>query len=59
LGRDAGRKTPGFVIHEDSTMRFHSWVCVLAVEELKKKILDKVTTLCIQYTQEEISCIRI
>jgi len=32
---------PGFVIHEDGTIRFHNRVCVLAMEELKKKILDK------------------
>ena len=34
-------KEPGFVIHEDGTIRLHNQVCVLAVEELKKKILDE------------------
>jgi len=34
-------KALGFVIHEDGTIRFLNWVCVLAVEALKKKILDK------------------
>jgi len=34
-------KAPGFVIHEDDTIRFHNWVCGLAVEELKKKIFDE------------------
>ena len=33
-------KAPGFVIHEDGTIRFHNRVCVPAVEALKKKILD-------------------
>ena len=37
------RKAPGFVIREDGNIRFHNLVCVPAVEELKKKILDKVT----------------
>ena len=31
----------GFVIHEDSTIRFHNRVCVSVVEEHKKKILDE------------------
>jgi len=34
-------KAPGFVSHEDDTITFHNWVCVPAVEELKKKILHK------------------
>ena len=34
-------KAPELVIHEDSTIRFHNWVCVLAVEALKKKILGE------------------
>ena len=34
-------KVPGFVIHEDSTIRSHNRVCVSVVEELKKKILDE------------------
>jgi len=34
-------KAHGFVIHEDGTIRFHNQVCVLAIEELKKKILDE------------------
>ena len=34
-------KASGFIIDEDRTLRFHNWVCVLAVEELKRKILDK------------------
>ena len=32
---------PGFVIHEDGTMRFHYQVCVPAIDALKKKILDE------------------
>jgi len=35
------RKAPGFVIHEDGTIRFHNRVCVLPVGVLKKKILDE------------------
>jgi len=35
------RKEPGLVIHKDGTIRFHYRVCVPAVEELKKKILDE------------------
>jgi len=35
------RKAPGFVIREDGNIRFHNLVCVPAVEELKKKILDE------------------
>lgn len=31
-------KAPGFVIHKNSTIRFHNRVCVQAVEELKMKI---------------------
>ena len=34
-------KAPGFVIHENGTIRFHNRVCVPAVEELKRKILNK------------------
>jgi len=34
-------KAPGFVIHEDGTIRFHNHVCVPAVEAPKKKILDE------------------
>ena len=34
-------KATGFVIHEDGTIRFHNQVCVLAMEELKKKIMDE------------------
>jgi len=34
-------KAPGFVIHEDGTIRFHNWVCAPTVEALKKKILDE------------------
>ena len=34
-------KAPGFVIHEDGTIRFHNQVCVPTVETLKKKILDE------------------
>jgi len=33
------RKAPGFIIHEDDTIRFHNRVCVPAVEALKVKIL--------------------
>ena len=35
------RKAPGFMIHEDGTLRFQNRVCVPAIEELKKKILDE------------------
>ena len=28
-------RAPGFVIHEDGTVRFYNWVCVPAMEELK------------------------
>jgi len=35
------RKAPGFVIHEDGTIRFHNWLCVSVVAELKKKTLDE------------------
>ena len=31
---------PGFVIHEDGTIRFRNKVCIPPVEALKKKILD-------------------
>jgi len=34
-------KASGFVIYEDGTIQFHNWVCVPAVEALKKKILDE------------------
>jgi len=34
-------KAPGFLIQEDSTIRFHNQLCVPAVEALKKKILDE------------------
>jgi len=34
-------KGPDFMMHEDGTLRFQNRVCVLVVEELKKKILDK------------------
>jgi len=34
-------KAPGFVIHEDGTIRFHNKLCVPAVEALKKKIRDE------------------
>jgi len=34
-------KAPGFVIHEDGALRFHNRVCVPAVEDLKRRILDK------------------
>ena len=34
-------QVPRFVIHEDSTISFYNRVCALAVEELKKKILDE------------------
>jgi len=35
------RKALGFVISGDDTIRVHNRVCVLAMEELKKKILDE------------------
>ena len=31
------RKVPRFVIHEDDTIHFHNWVCIPAVEVIKKK----------------------
>jgi len=34
-------KAPGFVIHENGTIRFYNQVCVPAIEALKKKILDE------------------
>jgi len=34
-------KAEGFVTDEDGTIRFHNQVCVSAVVELKKKILDE------------------
>jgi len=34
-------KAPESVIHEDGTLRFHNWVCVPVVDELKKKILNE------------------
>ena len=34
-------KAPGFVNHEDGTIRFYNRVCVPIAEELKKKILDE------------------
>ena len=34
-------KVLGFVIHEDSTIWFHNWVCVPVVEELKKTTEDE------------------
>jgi len=35
------RRAPGSVIHEDGPLRFQNRVCVLAIEELKRKILDE------------------
>ena len=34
-------KAPGFVIHEDGTIRFHNCVCIPTAGALKKKILDE------------------
>jgi len=34
-------KSLRYVIHKDDTIRFHNQVCLSAVEELKKKILDE------------------
>ena len=34
-------KAPGFVIHDNGTIRLHNRVRVPAVEEPKKKILDE------------------
>jgi len=34
-------KAPGFMIDKDGTIRFHNWVCLPVVKELKKKILDE------------------
>jgi len=33
-------KTPGFVIYEDGTLRFHNLVCVPKVDVFKRKLLD-------------------
>ena len=35
-------KSPGFVIHEDGTLRFQNRLCVLNKEELKRRILEEV-----------------
>jgi len=35
------KKAPKFMIHEDGTIRLHNRMCVPAVAELKKKILDE------------------
>ena len=34
-------KVFGFIIHDDSTVRFQNRMCALAMGELKKKILDE------------------
>ena len=34
-------KDPGFVVHEDGTLRFQNRLCVLQNEELRKQILEK------------------
>ena len=34
-------KIPGFVIHDDGTLRFQNQVCVPTIEELKRKIPDE------------------
>jgi len=34
-------KSPGFLIHEDGTLRFRNRLCVPNKEELKKKILEE------------------
>jgi len=52
-------KAPGFVIYEDGTIRFYNWVCVPAVEELRKKILDECHNISHSVTLEEINCVRI
>ena len=31
-------KAPGFVIHEDGTLRLHNQVCIPVVDALKEKI---------------------
>jgi len=35
-------KAPGFVAHEDGTLRFHNRLCVPSMEDLKRRILDEV-----------------
>jgi len=35
------KKEPRFTIHEDGTLRFYNRVCVPAVGELKKRILNE------------------
>jgi len=51
-------KVPGFVIHEDGTIRFHNRVCVPAIAALKKKILDEGHNTPHSVHSGEISCIR-
>ena len=49
---------PSFVIHEDGMLRFQNRVCILAIEELKKKMLDEGTTPNILFTLVGTSCMR-
>ena len=37
----AAGKAPGFVIHEDGTLRFQNRIRITTIEELKSKILDE------------------
>jgi len=34
-------KSPGFVVHEDGTLRFQNRLCVPRNEELRKQILEE------------------
>jgi len=51
-------KMPEFIIHEDGTVRFHNRVYVPAIEELKKKILDKGHNTSHSIHARGINCIR-
>jgi len=33
--------SPGFVVHEDGTLRFHNRLCVRRNEELRKQIVEE------------------
>jgi len=41
-------KSPGFIIHEDGTLRFQNHLCVPRDEELRKQILEEAhSTHCL------------
>ena len=41
----AQKKLPGFVIHENETLRFQNRLCVSNKEELKRRILEEALSL--------------